>query len=100
MYASDSTFAYSPSEESHLRLKSARRKAVVVGGSAIEFNAYVSHVHAAKMLEEVGPTSTKVMKRIRGSDFCMLRPREISQPRMETMTIGVSGPIPRRRTRL
>jgi hypothetical protein len=45
--------------------KSVIKNAVVSGGSAIEFEAKVSQVHAAKIFDEVGVTRTKAKKSTR-----------------------------------
>lgn len=47
--------------------RSAMRNVIVVGGSAMEFEANLSHVHAAKTPDEMGPTRTKATKSTRGS---------------------------------
>ena len=53
--------------------KSVIKNAVVLGGSAIEFEAKVSQVHAAKIFDEVGVTKTKAKKSTGGRVLSKLR---------------------------
>ena len=81
MFARDVTRMYSSSDESHRSERSSRRNAVVVGGFAVESKAKVSHVQAAKMLDEMGPMNTKAMSSTRGSVLCRLLKRVCPSPR-------------------
>ena len=65
--ARDFTREYSSSDELHLSDRSAKRKAVVVGGLATEFASKTLQVQAAKIPDEMGPTRRNAIKSTWGS---------------------------------